>query len=62
MPEPPLFVGLDAEALRRLLTRQPLILPASTGEQVRLELGEIDWWSVAELATRAMREAINEES
>jgi len=47
--------------LRRLLTRQPLILPASTGEQVRLELGEIDWQSVAELATRAVREAIYEE-
>ena len=42
MPEPPpLFVGLDAEALRRLLTRQPLILTASTGERVALELGQI---------------------
>jgi len=28
-------------ALPRLLTRQPVILPASTGELVKLELGEI---------------------
>jgi len=27
--------------LPRLLTRQPVILPASTGELVKLELGEI---------------------
>jgi len=57
----PLLVGLDGEALRRLLTRQPLILPAGTGEPVRLELGEIDWQWVAELATRAVREAVYEE-
>src|SRR6516225_5726684 len=30
-------------ALPRLLTRQPVILPASTGELVKLELGEIDF-------------------
>src|SRR5215471_14868733 len=30
-------------ALRCLLTRQPVILPASTGELVKLELGEIDF-------------------
>src|SRR5215467_14170861 len=28
--------------LPRLLTRQPVILPASTGELVKLELGEVD--------------------
>jgi len=55
-------VGIDAEALRRLLTRQPVILPTSAGEGVALELGQIDWSWVAELATRAVREQILEES
>src|SRR5215469_3343719 len=34
---PLLHVGLDPEALRRLLTRKPVILPASIGELVKLE-------------------------
>ena len=40
----------------RLLTRQPVILPASTGELVKLELGEIDFEWLADFATRALRE------
>src|SRR5215472_12470142 len=35
---PLLYVGLDPEALRRLLTRKPVILPASTGELVKLDV------------------------
>jgi hypothetical protein len=43
-------------ALRRLLTRKPVILPASTGELVKLELGEIDFEWLAEFATRSLCE------
>jgi len=39
---PLLHVGLDLEALRNLVTRKLVILPASTGELVKLELGEIE--------------------
>jgi hypothetical protein len=51
-------VGIDAEALRRLLTRQPVVLPTSAGDRVALILGEIDWHWVAQLATQAVREEI----
>jgi hypothetical protein len=54
-------VGLDPEALRRLLTRKPVILPASTGELVKLELGEIDFEWLAEFATRSLCEMIYDE-
>ena len=37
-----LHVGLDPEALRNPLTRKPVIVPARTGELVKLELGAID--------------------
>ena len=53
---PLLHVGLDPETLRRLLTRKPVILPASTGELVKLELGEIDFEWLAEFATRSLCE------
>ena len=43
-------------ALRRLLTRKPVILPASTGELVKLELGEIDFEWLAEFTTRSLCE------
>jgi hypothetical protein len=61
MTEPLLHVGLDAEALRHLLTRQPVILRASTGARVALELGEIDFQWLAEFATKAVREMIYDE-
>ena len=44
----------------RLLTRQPVILPASTGELVKLELGEIDFEWLAEFATRSLCEMYDE--
>jgi hypothetical protein len=53
---PLLHVGLDLEALRNLVTRKLVILPASTGELVKLELGEIDFEWLADFATRALRE------
>jgi len=55
-----LHVSLDPEALRNLLTRKLVIVPASTGELVRLELGNIDFDWLAELATRTLREFLNE--
>src|SRR5215472_10115570 len=55
-------IGLDPEALRRLLTRKPVILPAGTGELVKLELGEIDFEWLAEFATRSLCEMIYDES
>jgi hypothetical protein len=57
---PLLHVGLDPETLRRLLTRKPVILPASTGELVKLELGEIDFEWLAEFATRSLCEMYDE--
>jgi len=54
----PLHVGLDDEALRNLLTRQPVILRASTGERVALVAGEIDFEWLAEFATKAVREMV----
>ena len=54
-------IGLDPEALRRLLTRKPVILPAGTGELVKLELGEIDFEWLAEFATRSLCEMIYDE-
>jgi hypothetical protein len=59
MSDPPLLhVGLDADALRRLISRQPVILRASTGERVALVAGEIDFQWLAEFATKAVREMI----
>ena len=55
-----LHVSLDPEALRNLLTRKLVIVPASTGELVRLELGNIDFDWLAELPTRTLREFLNE--
>ena len=59
MSDPPLLhVGLNADALRRLISRQPVILRASTGERVALVAGEIDFQWLAEFATKAVREMI----
>ena len=59
MSDPPLLhVGLNADALRRLISRQPVILRASTGEPVSLVAGEIDFQWLAEFATKAVREMI----
>jgi len=59
MSDPPLLhVGLDADALRRLISRQPVILRARTGERVALVAGEIDFQWLAEFATKAVREMI----
>jgi hypothetical protein len=52
----PLVVGLDAEALRLLLTRQPVTIRASNGEHVALVAGEIDFEWRAEFAARGLRE------
>ena len=59
MSDPPLLhVGLNADALRRLISRQPVILRARTGERVALVAGEIDFQWLAEFATKAVREMI----
>lgn len=51
-------VGIDAEALLRVLTRQRVVLPTSWGARVQLIAGEIPWDKIAELAQRALREAV----
>ena len=38
-----------------------MIVRAATGERVSLVVGQIDWWWIAELATRAAREEVLEE-
>lgn len=45
--------------MRNLLTRK-LIVPSSTGERVKLELGAIDFEWLAEFATRTLREFYDE--
>ena len=55
---PPLQVGVDAEALRNLLTRQPVTLRATTGERVALVAGELDFQWLAEFATKAVRQMV----